>query len=71
MINFLLYSVLYLYRFRNGKIYTYIGEVCVSVNPYKTMNIYGQNYIEQYKGRSSGFLTIPHHTESNNCLEFI
>lgn len=37
-------------RFKHGKIYTYIGEVCVSVNPYKTMNIYDQKYIDQYKG---------------------
>ncbi|CAH1988239.1 unnamed protein product [Acanthoscelides obtectus] len=46
-------------RFKNGKIYTYIGEVCVSVNPYKTMNIYGQDYVEQYKGREL-FENPPH-----------
>lgn len=38
-------------RFKSGKIYTYIGEVCVSVNPYKTMNIYGNDQVEKYKGR--------------------
>ncbi|KAJ8950584.1 hypothetical protein NQ314_007808, partial [Rhamnusium bicolor] len=46
-------------RFKNGKIYTYIGEVCVSVNPYRTMNIYDQNYVEQYKGREL-FENPPH-----------
>jgi myosin I len=39
------------FRYKSGKIYTYIGEVVVSVNPYKTMNIYEKDYVEQYKGR--------------------
>ncbi|XP_029428879.1 unconventional myosin-Id isoform X1 [Rhinatrema bivittatum] len=38
-------------RFEKGRIYTFIGEVVVSVNPYKTLNIYGRDTIEQYKGR--------------------
>ncbi|XP_077866733.1 unconventional myosin-Id-like [Saccoglossus kowalevskii] len=38
-------------RFQKGKIYTYIGEVCVSVNPYRTMNIFDNDTIQQYKGR--------------------
>ena len=38
-------------RFNAGKFYTYIGEVCVSVNPYRTLNIYGGEHISQYKGR--------------------
>ncbi|XP_067869283.1 unconventional myosin-Id-like [Heterodontus francisci] len=38
-------------RFEKGRIYTYIGEVVVSVNPYRPMNIYGKDTIEQYKGR--------------------
>ncbi|CAB1312019.1 unnamed protein product [Coregonus sp. 'balchen'] len=37
--------------FEKGRIYTYIGEVVVSVNPYRAMNIYGRDTIEQYKGR--------------------
>ncbi|KAK7071524.1 Unconventional myosin-Id, partial [Halocaridina rubra] len=39
------------YRFNGGKIYTYIGEVCVSVNPYRTVTFYGKEYVSQYKGR--------------------
>ena len=39
------------FRFKNGYIYTYIGEVCVSVNPYKEMNLYTQDFVNQYKGR--------------------
>jgi len=46
-------------RFKGGKIYTYIGEVCVSVNPYRTMNIYGQDQVTQYKGREL-FENPPH-----------
>lgn len=46
-------------RFKAGKIYTYIGEVCVSVNPYRTMNIYGTEQVSQYKGREL-FENPPH-----------
>lgn len=38
-------------RFEKGRIYSYIGEVVVSVNPYRAMNVYGRDTIEQYKGR--------------------
>ena len=38
-------------RFEKGRIYTFIGEVVVSVNPYRLLNIYGRETIEQYKGR--------------------
>ncbi|XP_013401655.1 unconventional myosin-Id [Lingula anatina] len=38
-------------RFEKGRFYTYIGEVVVSVNPYRPLNIYGQDYVEQYQGR--------------------
>ncbi|XP_076437285.1 unconventional myosin-Id-like [Babylonia areolata] len=38
-------------RFEKGKIYTYIGEVVVSVNPYRTMDMYGKSFVEQYRGR--------------------
>ena len=38
-------------RFLKGKIYTYIGEVLVSVNPYRPMVIYDKEYVVDYKGR--------------------
>ncbi|XP_041366127.1 unconventional myosin-Id-like [Gigantopelta aegis] len=38
-------------RFEQSRIYTYIGEVVVSVNPYKPMDIYSAKYVDEYKGR--------------------
>uniref|UniRef100_A0A3Q3MQG2 Myosin IG n=1 Tax=Labrus bergylta TaxID=56723 RepID=A0A3Q3MQG2_9LABR len=38
-------------RFEKGRIYTYIGEVVVSVNPYTQMDIYGKDTIDAYRGR--------------------
>lgn len=38
-------------RFDKNKIYTYIGEVVVSVNPFCQLDIYGAECIRQYKGR--------------------
>ncbi|XP_064647722.1 unconventional myosin-Id-like [Lineus longissimus] len=38
-------------RFQKGRIYSYIGEVVVSVNPYRQVDIYGNDYIEEYRGR--------------------
>lgn len=44
-------ALLCVLRFEKGRIYSYIGEVVVSVNPYRAMNIYGRDTVEQYKGR--------------------
>lgn len=38
-------------RFQKGKFYTYIGEVVISVNPYRPLNIYDKQYVQDYKGR--------------------
>ncbi|XP_050350879.1 unconventional myosin ID [Nymphalis io] len=46
-------------RFQHNKIYTYIGEVLVSVNPYKTLDIYGQQHMAEYRGREM-FEVPPH-----------
>lgn len=46
-------------RFKHNKIYTYIGEVIVSVNPYKTLDIYGQGHMAEYRGREM-FEVPPH-----------
>ncbi|XP_032517084.2 unconventional myosin ID [Danaus plexippus] len=46
-------------RYQHNKIYTYIGEVLVSVNPYKSLDIYGQQHMAQYRGREM-FEVPPH-----------
>uniref|UniRef100_A0A673I262 Unconventional myosin-Ig-like n=1 Tax=Sinocyclocheilus rhinocerous TaxID=307959 RepID=A0A673I262_9TELE len=38
-------------RFEKARIYTFIGEVVVSVNPYRHLDIYGKEVIEDYRGR--------------------
>ncbi|ESN96194.1 hypothetical protein HELRODRAFT_186525 [Helobdella robusta] len=38
-------------RYSKGKIYTYIGEVVVSVNPYRNITIYEKEYVDKYRGR--------------------
>ncbi|XP_054427265.1 unconventional myosin-Ig [Pteronotus mesoamericanus] len=38
-------------RFEKGRIYTYIGEVLVSVNPYQQLPLYGPEAIARYQGR--------------------
>ena len=42
---------MYRFRFEKNRIYTYIGEVVVSVNPYRPLSIYDKEYVDQYKGR--------------------
>ena len=38
-------------RYKKERIYTYIGEVLVSMNPYKTLNIYDKDKIADYSGK--------------------
>jgi myosin-1 len=39
-------------RYDSGEIYTYIGPVVVSVNPYRQLPIYTPDYIEEYTSRN-------------------
>ncbi|XP_030634878.1 unconventional myosin-XV [Chanos chanos] len=41
-------------RFERELIYTYIGSILVSVNPYKLFNIYGTDTVLQYEGHGLG-----------------
>ena len=38
-------------RFENNLIYTNVGTICISVNPYKHLPIYGRDVIEKYMYR--------------------
>ncbi|KAM9321482.1 unconventional myosin-Ia [Gastrophryne carolinensis] len=46
-------------RFKNDEIYTYIGNVVISVNPYKQLSIYTPEKIEEY--RNSVFYQLKPH----------
>ncbi|XP_063984112.1 unconventional myosin IC isoform X2 [Diachasmimorpha longicaudata] len=46
-------------RFKESLIYTYIGQVLVSVNPYKSLPIYNESTIHYYEGRN--FFEAPPH----------
>ncbi|KAL2432227.1 Myosin-1 [Exophiala dermatitidis] len=46
-------------RFEHGEIYTYIGHVLVSVNPFRDLGIYTDQVLETYRGRNR--LEVPPH----------
>jgi len=46
-------------RFENGEIYTYIGQVLVSVNPFRDLGIYTDKVLDSYKGKNR--LEVPPH----------
>lgn len=46
-------------RFDNGEIYTYIGHVLVSVNPFRDLGIYTDDVLSSYKGKNR--LEMPPH----------
>jgi myosin-1 len=43
-------------RFAADHLYTYIGDVVVSVNPYRSLDIYGADKIKEYSGRQVSVL---------------
>lgn len=46
-------------RFQNGIIYTYIGHVLISVNPFRDLGIYTEEVLLGYKGKNR--LEVPPH----------
>ncbi|XP_018424807.1 PREDICTED: unconventional myosin-XV [Nanorana parkeri] len=41
-------------RFDRDLIYTFIGSILISLNPYKMLNIYGTDHVLHYEGRALG-----------------
>ncbi|CAI7598339.1 unnamed protein product [Penicillium pancosmium] len=46
-------------RFEHGEIYTYIGHVLVSVNPFQDLGIYTDKVLDSYRGKNR--LEVPPH----------
>ncbi|PGH33041.1 myosin-1 [[Emmonsia] crescens] len=46
-------------RFEQGEIYTYIGHVLVSVNPFRDLGIYTDKVLDSYRGKNR--LEVPPH----------
>ncbi|KAJ4296289.1 class II myosin [Kalmusia sp. IMI 367209] len=46
-------------RFENAEIYTYIGHVLVSVNPFRDLGIYTDQVLDSYRGKNR--LEVPPH----------
>ncbi|QRW09004.1 Myosin head (motor domain) [Ceratobasidium sp. AG-Ba] len=46
-------------RWKNGEIYTYIGQVLISVNPFRDLGIYTEAVLESYRGKNR--LEVPPH----------
>ncbi|ODM97208.1 Unconventional myosin-XV [Orchesella cincta] len=46
-------------RYNAGEIYTYVGSILISVNPYKMFDIYGLPIVKKYEGKVLGALP-PH-----------
>lgn len=46
-------------RFQNATIYTYIGHVLISVNPFRDLGIYTDAIMDEYKGKNR--LEVPPH----------
>lgn len=46
-------------RYQEGIIYTAIGAVLISINPYKDLGVFSKSNIDKYKGKQS-FEVPPH-----------
>ncbi|CDW99055.1 hypothetical protein, partial [Sporisorium scitamineum] len=46
-------------RFQNAEIYTYIGNVLISVNPFRDLGIYTEDILQSYRGKNRLEMT-PH-----------
>lgn len=51
-------------RFENGIIYTYIGHVLISVNPFRDLGIYTEDVLQSYQGKNRLEVCIISSTQS-------
>jgi myosin-1 len=49
-------------RWTNAEIYTYIGQVLISVNPFRDLGIYTEDVLQRYRGKNR--LEVPPHVFS-------
>ena len=47
-------------RFERGDIYTNIGTILISVNPYQSLDLYGKDVIKRYITKPAGKEMPPH-----------
>jgi myosin-5 len=47
-------------RFESGEIYTNIGNILISINPFQRLPLYTEEKINQYKNRKIGAVVPPH-----------
>ena len=47
-------------RLTREEIYTALGDVLISVNPYKKLSIYGPDIVSMYKSAKTSSNTAPH-----------
>jgi myosin VI len=46
-------------RFMMDKIYTYTANILLAINPYHTLDVYTQEHVKSYQGKSLGVMP-PH-----------
>merc|ERR1719197_851863 len=51
-------------RFDGGEVYTTCGRIVVSVNPFRWLDLYGEDRVVRYHSSEDPFATLPPHVYS-------